>query len=459
MSPSKPAPSAEAPLVPPAPWSNWAKTYRAEPALRAAPADLDGLVAAVRAAAARELPIRVAGTGHSLMPLARTPGALITTEHLRRVLRIDGDVIEVEAGAHLVEVEEAAWEVGLSLEGGTNYGKMSVGGVVATGAHGSSPTHGTLSSRVVGVRLVTAAGEVVTIDATRPDELRAARLHLGLLGAVYALRLRCEPAFHLRVDYRSEPLDRAIADVGRVLATHEHVSLYWYPGSKRAWWYLADRAPGPATLRPWRKVLRHAQQIALNQGAGGLIFPLVKRVPRLTHPLLALGDLTALRVRGEVRRSLDAYHYLQATPAFIDAAHVLPVEHAGAALGETFALLARHARRGSYPINMAVQLRRIGPDDAWLSPTLGRTSAVIECVAAPGTPGAEGFYRELDALMGERFGALPHWGKLFEVPRLAAYGSRRVAFEAVRADLDPRGAFLGELGREVLGPAAARGAA
>lgn len=419
--------------------------------LRAAPADLDGLIAAVRAAAARELPIRVAGTGHSLMPLARTAGCLIVTEHLRRVLRIEEDEIEVEAGARLGDVEETAWEVGLSLEGGTNYSKMSVGGLIATGAHGSSPTHGTLSSRVVGVRLVTADGDLVTLDASDPDQLRAARLHLGLLGAVYSLRLRCEPAFHMRVTYRSEPLERAIADVGRVLSTHEHVSLYWYPGSRCGWWYLADRAPGPATLRDATKLLRHVQQLALNQGAGALIFPLVKRLPRLTHPLLSLGDLTSQAMDGEVRRSIDAFHYLYTTPAFTDAAQVFPVEHAEAALAATFALIEADARRGRFPINMAVQLRRIGPDDAWLSPTVGRPSAVIECVAAPGTPGVDEFYRTFAATLSERFGALPHWGKAFDTAQLAGYGPRREAFERVRVGLDPRGVFLGELGREILG--------
>lgn len=422
--------------------------------MRAAPRDLGELVDAVTRARERGLSIRVAGTGHSLMPLAATPGCLVSTEHLTRILGIDGDLIEVEAGALLIDVEEAAWEVGLSLEGGTNYGRMTVGGIVATGAHGSSRDGGTLSSRVVAATIVTASGEVVYVDAARPDDLRAARLHLGMLGVVYSLTLRCEPAFHMRVQYRPEPLERAIASVGEVLARHDHVSLYWYPGSRRGWWYLADRCPGPATLGRALLARRRVQQYALNMGAGSAIFPIVRRVPRLTHTLLALGDRTQRPITGEVRRSVDAFHYLWATPAFSDAGQIFGAEHAREALDATFALLSDEARAGRFPVNMAVQLRMLGPDDAWLSPTLGRPAVALECVSAPGTPHAEPFFRAFTALIGDRFAGRPHWGKQFFDPaRLAVYGARRADFERVRRRFDPAGVFLNDLTRDLLGDA------
>lgn len=436
------------------PWHNWARTYSCGPAMRVSPRDLDELVDAVKLARLRGLPIRAAGTGHSLMPLAATSGCLITTDHLTRILRIDGDTIEVEAGALLIDVEEAAWEVGLSLEGGTNYARMTVGGIVATGAHGSSREKGTLSSRVVAATIVKADGSVVRVDASTPDALRAARLHLGMLGVVYALELRCEPAFHMRVQYRPEPLARAIADVDTVLGAHDHVSLYWYPGSTRAWWYLADRTAGPATLTRRRIALRQAQQLALNKGAGGVIIPIVKRLPRLTHALLAIGDRAQQRIGGEVRRSVDAFHYLWHTPPFSDAGQIFGAEHAGAALEATFAQLADEAGRGRFPVNMAVQLRMIGPDDAFLSPTLGRPAVALECVSGPGTRDVEPFFRDFTALMADRFGGRPHWGKQFyEGARLDVYGERRAQFDRIRRAFDPEGAFLNDLCRDILGDA------
>jgi L-gulonolactone oxidase len=120
----------------------------------------------------------------------------------------------------------------------------------------------------------------------------------------------------------------------------------------------------------------------------------------------------------------------------------------------TFALLRDEARARRYPINMAVQLRMLGPDDALLSPTLGRPSIAIECVTALGTPHGEAFLRRFAEVMAERHGGRPHWAKqFFDTAALSVYGERRAAFARIQRTFDPDGVFVNELCREILGEA------
>ena len=86
---------------------------------------------------------------------------------------------------------------------------QALAGAISTATHGTGGRFGNLSSQVTAVRLVTARGTLM--DIREGDELRAARVSLGALGAISAVTLRCVPAFTIHRIDEPRPLDDVLA--------------------------------------------------------------------------------------------------------------------------------------------------------------------------------------------------------------------------------------------------------
>ena len=149
--------------------------------------------------------MKVVGAGHSFTDIACTDGVMVDMSAMRRVLSVDGDEVTVEAGITLHDLGEELRSRGLAMENQGDVDPQTLAGAISTATHGTGTGFGNLSSQVVGVRLVDATGE--PRDVRGGDELRAARVGLGALGAIAAVTLRCVPAFTIhRVD-EPQPLD------------------------------------------------------------------------------------------------------------------------------------------------------------------------------------------------------------------------------------------------------------
>jgi FAD/FMN-containing dehydrogenase len=213
-------------------WSNWSGSVRCEPQRIERPSSEGEIAAAVwRAAGAGQI-VRVAGSGHSFMPLVACDGLLLSLEDWSGIesYDIDDRQATVRTGTTLHDLGEPLLDLGLAM---ANLGDIDVqaqGGALGTGTHGTGPELGNLSSRVLALRLVTASGEIAECSQEcDPELLRAARVSLGALGVLTAAQLQLVPAYRLHErDWRST-LEECLEQLEERVSATRHFEFFWYP--------------------------------------------------------------------------------------------------------------------------------------------------------------------------------------------------------------------------------------
>ncbi|MDX6251533.1 MAG: hypothetical protein QOF10_4893 [Kribbellaceae bacterium] len=148
----------------------------------------DDVAAAVRAAVANGLPVRVLATGHgSFAPV--NDGILVTTSRLSGVT-IDAEkrLAHIQAGCRWAEVIAAAAEHGLAPVSGASDHVGTIGYTLGGGLGPLARTYGFSSDWARGFRVVTADGSVVSASATEnPDLFWALRGGKGGFGVVTSM--------------------------------------------------------------------------------------------------------------------------------------------------------------------------------------------------------------------------------------------------------------------------------
>jgi len=414
------------------------------------PRAVDELQRQVRAASAEGAAIRAVGTGHSWSALVPTDGTLVDTRSLERCLEQGPGWIHVEAGMTLKSLNDHLASFGQRVPGLTIYEHLTVGGVIATGSHGSDLVHGTVADQVLELDVVRPDGEIVRITEADGDTLRAARLGLGALGVTASVKLRCVPARTMLTRDVILPLEEGLERLEELARAHQHLSAYCFPYSRKMWLYAADPTDEPADFAGLAKAGDHAWQYLWFRGLSRFVKAAIAVWPPITYPLARLAERFPVE-RRRVRSSRDAHHYLCTIPKLVDCEYVVPIRHARLAYRALVDLVEEYRAGGRYPINMALHGRFIKGSDALLSPTRGVDSMTLEAATAP-APDTHAFYREFGARMLGDFDGCPHWGKWFHSaePLKAKYAGRLERFEAVRRAFDPDGAFLNPLLRSLL---------
>ena len=191
--------------------SNWNGSNRCTPAVIVAPLDLAELIAVVRDAAAYPSPVRAVGELHSLNESIETVGTAVFMKHFSQIGEPDRqtNTVTVGAGVRMIDLKDALKKYGLQLPVVPEIGNATAGSVACCGTKDSSlgPTgRGQISSTVVGVRMVMAAGQ--TVHVTNPNELRLIRSSYGLLGIIYEVTFEVERRKKVWYEYERIKLDR-----------------------------------------------------------------------------------------------------------------------------------------------------------------------------------------------------------------------------------------------------------
>jgi L-gulono-1,4-lactone dehydrogenase len=418
-------------------WTNWARQQRCAPERVETPGSEEEL-ARVVAGASR---VKVAGSGHSFTDIACTDGAMIDLSRMRRVLSVDGLEVTVEAGITLHDLGEQLRARGLAMENQGDVDPQTLAGAISTATHGTGGGFGNLSSQVVGLRLVDGTGELR--DVRDGDELRAARVSLGALGAIAAVTLRCVPAFTIHRIDEPRPLDDVLPRLDQLVDAQDHWEAFVMPYTRKALTLSSERTD--RRPQPPGRAAAFLHDVVLENVVLGLFCRTGRAFPRLIPALNR--RLAGLMGRAE---HLDASNRVYANKRlvrFTEMEYAIPRERAAEALERVLALV----ERWRLPIGFPIELRVVRPDDALLSTAHDRPTAYIAVHQYVGME-FETYFRAVEAIMDEYEGR-PHWGKRHyqSAATLRPRYPEWDRFAELRERFDPERRFQNDYLRRVLG--------
>jgi FAD-linked oxidoreductase len=413
-------------------WRNWSGSVEGKPERIATPRDEAELAALV--AGARR--VRVAGSGHSFMPLCETDGLLLSLLEMAGGIEVAADRASawVPAGTPIGALTQKLWDEGLSLANQGDIDKQAIAGALATATHGTGRTLGALSTFAQAFRLVLADGSVVECDRDRePDLFEAQRVSLGALGVMSRVKLAVLPAYRLRETLRRAPLAEILEQWDELTRAHRHVEFFVFPYADEALLKILEPAEAGDDPLPSE----------LEAGVMQFVCDLARLVPALAPSLQRM--LTGLI--GPSSRAAPAHRIFpsERPTRFEEMEYEIPEANGAAALRAAMAEV--RARR--LPIIFPFEYRAVAGDDIWLSPM-----SAGACVSISFHQYAKMPWREAFAAIEPIFaahGGRPHWAKrhsLIAEDVLRLYPNA-VRWGEARKRADPQGKFLNAHLREL----------
>ena len=204
-------------------------------------------------------PFRPMGTGSSSTDCsAATAGTVIDMTRMDQIMNIDAyaDTVTVQAGVRLHRLVDALADNGLELAGNYDLMNRTVGGAVAGGCIGPSMTaDGAFFARqVIGMKVITPAGELLEINQKKKNILNAFRLSYGMLGIICVVTLRVRPIKGFAANHRRCTIDQLAASANKLAMTNIGLKFYLLPFRNRVYLDLRTYSPRIRSTHsiPWK---------------------------------------------------------------------------------------------------------------------------------------------------------------------------------------------------------------
>lgn len=429
------------------------------------PSTLEELQNAVKEAWLEKKKVRVFGGLHSaISDVAIAPkNYLIDIAKLDQILDINmfTNTIKVQAGVNLHTLSQQLAKLGLELIDQPGPYDVTVGGMVANGSHGSG-MHGCLSDSIVEIEIVDGLGNLQKISAdSHPEWLSAARVSLGVLGAIYSVTFQCYPAGirHVVAEYITTT-QAFLNNIPSNLENNQNFQFLINPYSgkilKQTFNEISDASCSNNTIRNFKRYLAQSEIMSELSNVLNPITP-TSAYDGINDAIITSGLTNVLEF---FYKSYSYYHENRASRARIaeiavDADRIVP------ALKKLFKIVNRYKNHDSKFMIM-VEVRYVHDSEfTLLSPSRSdRPSWMIGVVLIYPweTEDATAFLQDVsDTLKEAPFYGRPSWGNNPEFLTFndtkQLYGADNVAaFNAVRKQLDPQGIFYTSYFKQRLGP-------
>jgi len=424
-----------APLLPPfirkmqnqQPITNWAGNLTYGTTNIEYPTSVDALQQLVK----KYNKVKVLGTRHCFNTIADSKDRFISLRDMNKIIALDqqAQTVTVEGGIKYGELAPYLHENGFALHNLASLPHISIAGAVATATHGSGIKNGNLSTAVLGIEFINAAGELVNLTKKNDgDKFNGAVVALGAFGVVTKLTLELQPTFNMKqVVYRNLAMSELEKNFNEIMGSGYSVSLFtdWKNKNINEVWVKSKVENENDAARPELFGAKLAQQnlhpIETESAENctdqmGVPGPWYERMPHFK-----------MGFKPSAGKELQAEYFV-------------PIEHAYEAM-----MIFEKLTEKITPHLFISEIRAIAADDFWMSPCHKKT-----CVALHTT-----WKQEVEAVMQllpvleeqlAPFEARPHWAKLFTMSPsvLRSRYEKLNDFKQLVSQYDPNGKFRNE---------------
>ena len=422
-------------------WHNWSGGQSCIPAARLAPASEDELAALLKKSSDGGL--RAVGSGHSFSPLVPTDGKLISLAKLSGLIGHDQDKLQAEfwAGTPMWQMGEPLKQIGQGLINMADIDYQTLAGAISTSTHGTGPKFGSYSSTVIGLRLITAAGDILDLDAqNQPELFNAARVSLGALGIITRVRLQNRKAFRLRQKQWIQSTDELLEDIDSLAKQNDHFEFVAIVHSDVALAQTQNETEDPQTLT------KPGGGDGPSIGKLAAVDTWFRDQPRTQAAVL---DFVARHMVSFPDVQDDSWKVLTNVrdQRFNEMEYEVPAEAGPACIREVLTTIRKQNLRCFFP----VEYRYVKADGIPISMFCGRDTCAIS-VHQYYELDYHNFMAQIEPIFWKYEGR-PHWGKLHTLnhAQFATLYPRWKEFLDIRQSLDPKGRFLNGHLREVFG--------
>jgi alditol oxidase len=383
----------------------------------------------VRAFVKKQSNLKVLGTRHCFNTIADSAHAFLSLKSMGEVVALDPQArtVTVAAGMSYGQLCPHLHSQGFALHNLASLPHISIAGSCSTATHGSGEKNGNLSTAVLALEFVSAAGEVINLSRQKdPDVFPGAVVNLGALGVITKVTLDVQPAFTMRqYVYENLPLSQFKNHFNEIESSAYSVSLFtdWQNQRFSEVWIksrMDDLQPfasrteffgaTPATKNLHPIVELSAENCTEQMGIPG---PWCERLPHFR-----------MGFTPSAGKELQSEYFVPRRNA-IDA--ILAVER---------------LRDQITPHLLISEIRAIAADNLWLSPCHMQPSVAIHFTWKQEWPSVRKLLPVIEKELAP-FGVRPHWGKLFTVSpaQLKSSYPKLPDFLALAQQYDPRGKF------------------
>ena len=436
-------------------WMDWDKLQTCNPLSFSILSSEQEVIDAVKAAVKTKTGLKTVGAGHSFSSITLTDPSrksnMINLDGLNAVYSVDyrptpllrSQVAEftVGAGIRLRDLNVALSSHGLALVNLGATAAQSVAGAAATGTHGTGSSLGSLSTSLIGFRVVDGSGTVREarwddVDKTLYDALR---LHVGALGIVTEVTLGAVDLFKLKKTTLSMPLGELLERHDELLNKYERIQWSFVPYTGLASVVIREVVPLETPVTGcW----------AEDQVSPDVNVPYsYQLLPDLTFDATSCVDVS-------YKALVDSYDAYENRTLYTEMEMFIPSESAVPAMREFIAYQnSIEDQHDPAAGDLYSLMRYVAADDIPLSPCRGRDVAVMSMIVLgnkdhTGSPAEFERYARQMEIIAAKYNGVPHWGKQNWAQRKdieGFYGKDTLnAFEKLRKEMDPHDIFLNE---------------
>jgi FAD-linked oxidoreductase len=421
-------------------WQNWGGNLSSQPKDILAPRSEDEVIQLMRESRGG---IRPFGSGHSWSGLLPTTERMMTLDLLNGLISHDPETrqAEVWGGTKLFVLGPLLDGIDQALINMSDVNYQTLAGAIATSTHGTGAELGSMSSYVVGLRLVTPGGDVIDCSADRDGDLfNAARTSLGSLGVVTRLRIQNRERHRLHQREWLVDTEELLEDMEPLIRDNQQFELFPVPNSDRTIVVVTNEA------HPDAEDFIEDEPYAVNTLRDA--FNLTRKLP--VGRDWAYNTALDLDMGSGINRIGNSHEVLvhPRVVRFMEMEYTVPAEMGADCLREILATIRQHAPHVCFPL----EHRYIKGDDTLIGMFSERDGCAISIHQFVDEGDWEGYFRLIEPIF-HKYQGRPHWGKWHSLGDrgLARVYPRWEEFKRIRRELDPTGRMLNTHLREVFG--------